>query len=90
MATVTARVDAETKKEADRILKELGIPMSSAINTFLRAVVRSGGIPFELKIEGAIPPYPYEGKFAGIRNAELSESSMKAIKEVEEGEVEPY
>ena len=90
VATVTARVDEETKKEAERIFRELGIPMSSAISAFLKAVVRNRGIPFELKIEGVVPPYPYEGGLAKVRDAELSESSLRALKEVEEGKVELY
>lgn len=90
MATVTARVDERTKREAERIFRELGIPMSSAIAAFLKAVVRNRGFPFELKIEGIVPPYPYEGGLAKIRDAELSESSLKALKEVEEGKVEPF
>ncbi len=56
----------------------------------IATVVRNGGIPFELKIEGAVPPYPYEGRLAKVRDAELSESSLKALKELEEGKVEPY
>ena len=90
VATVTARVDEETKKEAERIFRELGIPMSSAISVFLKAVVRNRGIPFELKVEGVAPPYPYEGGLAKVRDAELSESSLRALKEVEEGKVELY
>ncbi len=90
MATVAARVDERTKKEAERIFRELGIPMSSAIYAFLKAVVRNKGIPFELKIEGVAPPYPYEGVVAKTREAELSETSLKALREVEEGKVKPY
>ncbi len=90
VATVTARVDEETKREAERILKELGIPMSSAISVFLKAVVRNRGIPFELKVEGVVPPYPYEGGLAKFREAELSASSLKALRELEEGKVKPY
>ncbi len=90
VVTVTARVDEETKKEAERIFREFGIPMSSAISAFLKAVVRNKGIPFELRVEGAVPLYPYEGRLAKVRDAELSESSLKALKELEEGKVEPY
>ena len=90
VATVTARVDEETKREAEGIFRELGIPMSSAISAFLKAVVRNRGIPFELRVEEVIPPYPYEGRLAKVRDAELSESSLKALKELEEGKVEPY
>ena len=62
----------------------------ATVFAFLKAVVRNRGIPFDLKIEGVVPPYPYEGGFAKIRDAKLSESSLKALEEVEEGKVDPY
>ena len=39
-------VDEKTKKEASKILKDLGLSMSSAINVFLKQVIESEGIPF--------------------------------------------
>lgn len=38
------------KKEATAILDELGLSMSSAVNMFLRAMIREGGLPFEMKV----------------------------------------
>ena len=35
---------------AETIFADLGIPTSTAINMFLRSVVRYGGIPFDLRI----------------------------------------
>ena len=32
------------------ILDELGLSMSTAMNMFLRAVIREGGMPFEMKV----------------------------------------
>ncbi len=51
MANLTAlnvNVDAETKKEATAILKDLGLNMSTAINMFLVQIVKRDGIPFEI------------------------------------------
>lgn len=45
---ITVRVDAETKKEAEALFAELGLPMSTAINIFLKQAVREGKIPFEI------------------------------------------
>lgn len=50
MKTLNLRVDADLKHQAERIFAELGIPTSTAINMFLRTVVRYGGIPFDLRI----------------------------------------
>ena len=38
------------KREASAILDELSLSMSTAVNTFLRAVIREGGMPFEMKV----------------------------------------
>ncbi len=46
----TIRIEPEVKREASAILDELGLSMSTAINLFLRAVVREGGMPFEMKV----------------------------------------
>lgn len=45
----TIRIEPEVKKEA-AILDELGLSMSAAMNMFLRAVIREGGMPFEVKV----------------------------------------
>ena len=51
MANVNIRVDDAIKKQAESIFSELGLSMSSATGIFYRQVVRTGGIPFELKLE---------------------------------------
>ena len=48
--TLNLRVDAELKRQAETIFADLGIPTSTAINMFLRSVVRYGGIPIDLRI----------------------------------------
>ncbi|WP_353737421.1 type II toxin-antitoxin system RelB/DinJ family antitoxin [Megamonas sp.] len=47
---ITNRIEPEVKREASAILDELGLSMSTAVNTFLRAVIRKGGMPFEMKV----------------------------------------
>lgn len=48
-AKVEAHVEPEVKKQAEAILKSLGIPMSHAINIYLRQIINNQGIPFEIK-----------------------------------------
>ena len=48
--TTTMRLDEGIKREAKPILEELGLNISSATNIFLRAVVRCGGLPFDLRL----------------------------------------
>lgn len=47
-SVINVRVDAKTKEEAEVILKDMGLNMSVAVNLFLRQVVLTGRIPFEL------------------------------------------
>lgn len=49
--TTTIRIDSEIKKQANEVFDEIGITMSAAINTFLKAVVREGNMPFDIKIK---------------------------------------
>ena len=50
MATVnmSIRMDTELKKQADAMLSDMGLNMTTAMNMFLRQVVRQGKIPFEI------------------------------------------
>ena len=51
----TIRIDLEVKREATAILDELGLSMSTAVNAFLRAPVREGGMPFEMRVKAPAP-----------------------------------
>ena len=53
MATtnLNVRVDENLKKTADTLLNELGLNMSTAINIYLKQIVRENGIPFEIKLD---------------------------------------
>ena len=42
------RIVPELKAEAKEILEGLGLNLSSAINIYLKAIVRQKGIPFEI------------------------------------------
>lgn len=49
-ANIFARVEPEIKEQAEKVLEQLGIPMSNAIGLFLRQVVLQRGIPFDMKL----------------------------------------
>ena len=51
----TIRIDPEVKRGATVILDELGLSMSAAVNAFLRALVREGGMPFEMRVKASAP-----------------------------------
>ena len=47
-SAINIQVDSDVKKEATLVLTELGLSMSSAINLFLKQVIKKNGIPFEI------------------------------------------
>ena len=51
MAQISLRVDDEVKRNAERTLNDIGLSMSTAINIFLKTVVRENRIPFELSAD---------------------------------------
>lgn len=51
MSQVNVRVDDEVKKEAEEILDEMGLSMTTAVNVFLKTVVRERRIPFEISAD---------------------------------------
>lgn len=53
--TTTIRIDPIVKKRANMVFDDIGISMSAAINTFLKAVIREGTMPFEIKTDRTKP-----------------------------------
>ena len=75
MAQVSFRVDDDIKKKAERTFDDIGISMSTAINIYLKAVVRENRIPFELSAD------PF---YSNTNMSRLRES----IRQVRDGEKE--
>lgn len=53
---ITVRIDRHTKEEASHLFETLGMPLSTAINIFLKQCVRQKRIPFEIFAEEASTP----------------------------------
>lgn len=49
------RIEPEIKEQAEIILEQLGIPVSNAINIFLKQVIMQRGIPFDVKLPSNKP-----------------------------------
>lgn len=47
---VRARIETDIKRNAESILKRLGVSHSTFINMSYRAVIETGGIPFSLHV----------------------------------------
>ena len=51
MAQISLYVDDDVKREAEKVLDDIGLSMSAAINVFLKKVAREKRIPFELSAD---------------------------------------
>ena len=77
--TLSLRVDSELKNEVEGILKQLGIPMSTAITIYFNQIKMNNGLPFTPKVINrprSIKEYTEE---------ELYESCIKAYDNVKNG-----
>lgn len=50
VATVTARIEPEIKEQAEKVLNQIGVPISVLIDTLYRQIIMTGGIPYSLSI----------------------------------------
>lgn len=55
MATITVRVDEETKDQATRIVEDFGLDLSSVTRAFYRQMVRENRIPLNLSYQEPNP-----------------------------------
>lgn len=49
-STITLRVDKELKEDGVKVLRSLGITISTAFDMYLQQIVLTNSIPFELKL----------------------------------------
>ena len=49
MTTISAKITNDDKISFERICDSMGINISSAINSFVKATIRENGLPFALK-----------------------------------------
>ena len=75
MVQVKILVDDNIKREAEKIFDDIGISMSTAINIYLKAVVRENRIPFELSAD----PFYLDANMSRLR---------ESIRQVRDGEKE--
>lgn len=48
-SSIHIRVEPDVKTEVDKILDNLGMTTTEAINIYLRQIILNSGIPFEIK-----------------------------------------
>lgn len=75
MAQINFRVDDDLKRNAERTFDDMGINMSTALNIFLKRVVRENRIPFELSGD----PFYSEENLSELKKRITEIESGKAI-----------
>lgn len=58
--TVRARIEPKLKEDVERVLSELGLSFSEAIELFLRQVKLNHGIPFDIRIPNPVTLKTFE------------------------------
>ena len=56
MTTINIRTDEKLKKNAGKVLKNMGLDMSTGIKLFLHQVVLTNRIPFPIVTENGLTP----------------------------------
>jgi DNA-damage-inducible protein J len=68
---INIRTNSEIKAEAGKILANLGLDMSTAVNLFLHQIVNKKAIPFELSIEKVSEPVAKHKPVFGCMKGEI-------------------
>ncbi|MBQ7955699.1 MAG: type II toxin-antitoxin system RelB/DinJ family antitoxin [Lachnospiraceae bacterium] len=79
LVTLTARVDAHDKIDFDNFCSTVGLNTSTAINLFVKAVLREQRIPFEIT--------PNPDPFYSERNQAYLK---KSLQELRDGKGQPH
>ena len=73
-ARISVNIDAQVKQKAQSILNEIGMDMTTAIDSFLRTLIREERIPFDLRTDKAFRDSLYQD----FINTELDKSMLEA------------
>lgn len=74
-SAINVQVDAKDKEQATSILKNLGLNMSTAINMFIKQIIKKDGIPFEV-----VNPKPSKELLEALQEGEDILSGKKNVK----------
>lgn len=81
--TLNLRVSPSVKSDAEVVLKRLGIPLSTAIDMYLRQISLTGGIPFSV----TLPKAPITVDTDEMSISEVRTAILMGIEDVRNGDV---
>lgn len=82
-ATLNLRVNPTLKEQVEDILRKLGIPMSTAIDMYLKQIALVGGIPFSV----TLPKAPVSVNADMMTIDEIHAKLRKGLDDADEGRV---
>ena len=82
--TLNLRVNPDVKRRAEEVLTQLGIPMSTAIDIYLKQISMTGGIPFAV----TLPKAPASVNADLMTNEEIHAKLKEGYKDIEDGNVQ--
>ena len=84
----SVRMDSDIKKQCEAMYGELGINLTTAINVFLRQLLRVGGFPFDVRMEkpnketiAAMLEAERIARYSSVKRYSDVEEALKALKE---------
>ena len=78
------RVNPVVKQEAEDVLKQLGVPMATAVDMFLRQIALTGSIPFAI----ALPKAPDSVNADKMTAQQLRSAIQAGLEDAEAGSVQ--
>lgn len=82
--TMNLRVNPVVKQEAEDVLKQLGVPMATAVDMFLRQIALTGSIPFAI----ALPKAPDSVNADKMIAQQIRNAIQAGLEDVEAGNVQ--
>jgi DNA-damage-inducible protein J len=77
--TLHIRIEPDVKADVESTLSQLGLSTTEAVNIFLRQIILTGGLPFEIKL-----PKPNATTLLAMREAKAVSKSGKGYTSVAE------
>ncbi|MDD3417574.1 MAG: type II toxin-antitoxin system RelB/DinJ family antitoxin [Lachnospiraceae bacterium] len=82
--TLNLRVNPTVKQRAEEVLSQLGVPMSTAIDMYLKQISMTGGIPFAV----TLPKVPLEINADLMMDEEIHAKLQKGYNDIAAGRVQ--
>jgi len=80
-ATLNIRISPDVKKSAEMVLSQLGMPMATAIDVFLKQIALTGGIPFAI----SLPKAPEMLNADLMSTSEIRTKLQEGLSDIENG-----